>query len=191
MKIAAHASPLMVAAASLYALAAMGLGYVLLGMLPMFLFAFGFLGGLLLWLLVPSNTPFAALRAPFFLTLAFFIVHKLDEHYWGFFPALAQITGVPVPASGTFLGLLLYALAAAWLLAPSVVSHGNQFGYYLAWSFFTAMGVTELAHFAFPLFTNAPYGYFPGMASAAVLVPSAWWGMYQLGSPNIETSQPA
>jgi len=42
------------------------------------------------------------------------------------------------------------------------------------------MGITELAHFVFPSFTNKAYGYFPGMASVVLLAPVAWWGMYRL-----------
>ena len=57
---------------------------------------------------------------------------------------------------------------------------GIQFGNYLTWTFFTAMGVTELAHFIFPFFTKEPYGYFPGMASVFFLAPVAWWGIYRL-----------
>jgi hypothetical protein len=50
----------------------------------------------------------------------------------------------------------------------------------LAWTFFTSMGITELAHFLLPLLTTEPYGYFPGMASVVVLAPLAWWGMWRL-----------
>jgi len=156
------------------------LGYVLLGLLPMLLFSFGFLGGLLLWLIFPSVAPFGSIRIPFYTTLALFVLHKLEERFLGFFPALSQITNVPTPESGSFLALLLYAFAGAWLLVPALVSRSHQFGYYLAWTFFTAMGVTELAHFIFPLLTSKPYGYFPGMASVVFLAPVAWWGMWQL-----------
>jgi hypothetical protein len=39
------------------------------------------------------------------------------------------------------------------------------------------MGITELAHFIFPVLVNEPYGYFPGMASVLVLAPRTWWGI--------------
>jgi len=38
--------------------------------------------------------------------------------------------------------------------------------------FYTAMGITELAHFFFPFFSAEPYGYFPGMASVVILAPT-------------------
>ncbi len=67
--------------ALLFTLAVLVLGYVMLGLLPMFLFAFGFLGGFILWLIVPTNTTFAAIQLPYFLTLAFFVLHKFEERY--------------------------------------------------------------------------------------------------------------
>lgn len=47
------------------------------------------------------------------------------------------------------------------LLVPILMKRGYQFGQYLAWTFFAAMGITELAHFIFPFFTGEPYQYFP------------------------------
>lgn len=180
MKIARDMSASVVISATLFTLAVLIVSYVLLGLLPMFLFTFGFLGGLILWFIIPTDASFRSIRAPYFLTLAFFVVHKLEERFLGFFPALSEITGVPVPESGSFLAILLYMFAVAWLLIPFLVGRAHQFGYYLAWTFFTAMGVTELAHFIFPFFSAKTYGYFPGMASVVVLAPVAWWGMWRL-----------
>lgn len=171
--------------ALLFTAAVLVLGYLMLGLLPMFLFAFGFLGGFILWLVVPTNTSFEAIKMPFFVTLAFFVLHKFEDRYMDFFPRLSEITGVPVPETDSFLVYLLYAFAGAWLLIPYLVKRGYGFGYYLAWTFFTAMGVTELAHFFFPFFTVEPYGYFPGMASVIILAPAAWWGMLRLSRKNI------
>lgn len=157
--------PSIIIFAAFFTIAVLVLGYSLLGLLPMFLFAFGFLGGFILWLLVPTNASFAAIKIPYFLTLVFFVLHKLEERFFDFFPALSEITGVPMPDTNSVLVYLLYAFASAWLLIPYLIGRSLQFGYYLAWTFFTAMGVTELAHFIFPFFTKEPYGYFPGMAS--------------------------
>lgn len=184
MNIVRKKSAVVVTSAVLFTIAVLILGYVLLGLLPMFLFAFGFLGGLVLWLVVPTDVSFRSIRTPYFVTLALFVIHKLEERYLEFFPALAEITRVPVPESGSVLAVLLYMFAASWLLIPLLVGRGHQFGYYLAWTFFTAMGVTELAHFVFPFFTGKPYGYFPGMASVIVLAPVAWWGMWRLSRPR-------
>lgn len=180
MNFSTNRSRLAVTMAAMYAAVALILGYALLGLLPMFLFAFGFLGGLLCWLGIRTDPQFGSFRVAYFITLGLFVLHKLEERYLGFFPALAEITGVPAPQEVTVLGMLLYALAGAWLLIPFLVVRGYQFGYYLAWSFFTAMGVTELAHFILPFFTAGQYGYFPGMASTTLLAPAAWWGMWRM-----------
>lgn len=166
--------------ALVFTLSVIILGYIMLGLLPMFLFAFGFLGGFILWLIVPTNASFLDIKFPFFLTLSFFVLHKYEERKMDFFPRLSEITGVPVPETDSFLVFLLYAFAGAWLLIPYFMNRGYGFGYYLAWTFFTAMGVTELAHFVLPFFTGKPYGYFPGMASVVALAPAAWWGMRKL-----------
>lgn len=168
-----------ISAAAGHALAALALGYVLLGLVPMLLFAAGFVGGFALWLLVPSSVQFARIRVPFYLTLAFFLLHKLEERLAEFFPALAELTGESTPEAGG-LSVLLYAVALAWLLVPILMDRGSAFGYYLAWSFFASMGVTELAHFVFPLFAGGPYAYFPGMVTVLALAPAAWWGFSRL-----------
>lgn len=113
------------------------------------------------------------------------MIHKLEEKYTDFFSRLSEITGVPVPETNSVQVYLLYAFAGAWLLIPYLVKRKYSFGYYLAWTFFTAMGVTELAHFILPFFTDKPYSYFPGMASVILLVPAAWWGIYRLSRKNI------
>jgi len=156
------------------------LGYIMLGVIPMILFALGYLGGFIFWLLKPSSASFRDIAAPYFVTLAIFILHKYEERTAEFFPALSNLTGTPMPDSGSALAILLYALAAAWLLVPWLMVRRRQLGYFLAWSFFMAMGVTELAHFVFPLFAGGPYAYFPGMWSVIPLAPAAWWGLRNL-----------
>lgn len=57
--------------ALLFTVAVLVLGYVMLGLLPTFLFAFGFLGGFILWLIIPTNNSFDAIAVPFYVTLGF------------------------------------------------------------------------------------------------------------------------
>ncbi|OYW46385.1 MAG: hypothetical protein B7Z08_02295 [Sphingomonadales bacterium 32-68-7] len=177
-------APKTAVAACALTMAIVGLGYVMLGLLPAALFTFGFLGGLLAWFVVPTAASFGEIRTPFFLTLGLFVVHKLEERYLDFFPALSRITGVPVPDTNSILVYLLYGLASTWLLTPWLMKRGHAFGQYLAWTFFVSMGVVELAHFAFPLLTPGSYEYFPGMVSALLLVPAAWWGIRRLARPS-------
>jgi hypothetical protein len=176
----AEKTRLTVLTATAFTAAVLAVGYILLGWVPLFLFAFGYVGGLAIWLLVPSRATYRDIRLPYFIALVLFVAHKAEERHFEFFPALAQITGVVPPEAGTPMALLLYALASAWLFVPLLMRRGYAFGHYLAWTFFTSMGVTELAHFVFPFFTLHPFGYFPGMATTVVLAPVAWWGMARM-----------
>ena len=51
-----------IAAAVLFTASVVTLGYVMLGLMPMLLFALGFVGGLVLWLLVPKRPTFADIK---------------------------------------------------------------------------------------------------------------------------------
>ncbi|MER8550801.1 hypothetical protein NKH69_09215 [Mesorhizobium sp. M0976] len=141
------------------------------------LFTLGFVGGLFIWLAMPQRSAFADIRVPYFITLGFFVLHKIEEREIDFFPALSQLTGVPVPeASSPYCS----TLAAGWLQVPLLMPRRYSFGYYLAWTFFTSMGEIELAHFLFPLFVSRLYGYFPGTVSVVPLAPAACWGLYRM-----------
>jgi len=168
--------------ALLFTTALLLVGYFSFGIWTTFIFASGFLGGFLIWLFMPNEAPFERIKVPYWLTLTFFILlHRVEEYLFKFQEELSAITGNPVPEikSPALIALVL-ASVGGWLFIPYLIKHGYSFGYYLAWTFFAAMGITELAHFIFPLFTDRPYGYFPGMASVVVLAPTAWWGMWRL-----------
>ncbi len=168
------------AAATGLTTAAVMVGYLALGVLPMLLFGLGYVGGLLWWQFVPGRPTWSAIRTPYLTTLGLFAVHKWEERTFDFFPALSRITGVPVPSPDSQAVIALYAISLPWLLVPALVWRRYEFGYYLAATFFMSMGTTELAHFVFPLMTNQAYGYFPGMLSVIALAPAAWWGLLRL-----------
>lgn len=174
---------LLIVCALLFSLAIPALGYMYLGSLVAFLFLLGYLGGFILWMLIPAKAPYVSLRIPYWSTLlAFLLLHKVEENVTKFFEVLSnKITGVPVPEVTPILILSLLILpVGAWLAIPFLIKRGYKFGYYFAWTFFASMGITELGHFVLPFITQDPYGYFPGMASVAVLAPLAWWGMWRL-----------
>lgn len=179
-------SKLLIVAALLFSFVVPLFGYVYLGPLYAVLFLTGYVGGFALWLLVPDRAKWTSVSLPYWLTmLGFLILHKVEENRMAFFEVMSdRITGTPVPDVTVLLILsLLIVPVGAWLAIPLLMKRGNQFGYYLGWTFFASMGITELAHFVLPLLTNEPYGYFPGMASVIVLAPLAWWGMWRLARP--------
>ena len=171
--------------ALLFTAAVLALGYVAFGFWTAMIFTSGFLTGFILWLLIPARPGFHRIKVPFWLAFGLFMVHRVEEKTMGFFARLSEITHVPTPAIDSVPVILLVLLSVgAWLAIPFLVPRGNAFGYYLAWTFFAAMGITELAHFILPLFTDEPYAYFPGMASVILLAPVAWWGMKRLAARN-------
>lgn len=173
-------SAALVALAAALSATTIALGYVLLGAAPMLLFTGGFAGGFIAWLVIPTNVSFATLKWPYVVTLAVFVLHKLEERYFGFFPALSKLTGVRVPEASSAAAVALYACASTWLLVPVLVRRRNPFGHYLAWTFFTSMALLEPAHFVFPFLANETYRYFPGLVSAIPLVAAGFWGLSRL-----------
>jgi len=173
--------------AFLFSVLVLTLGYIAFGIWTTLIFTAGFMGGFLLWLSFPGKASFEEIKAPFWITFALFLVHRVEEKTMNFFSAMAEITGTPVPeiTSIPVIGLIIVSVGA-WSAVPYLMRRGYAVGYYLAWTFFAAMGITELAHFIFPFFTKEPYGYFPGMISVALLVPVAWWGMYELSKKTVD-----
>jgi len=176
-----------VLAALLFTVGLLTVGFFSFGAWTTFIFASGFLGGFIIWLFMPNNAPFRSFKLPYWLTFAAFILlHRVEEFVFKFQEQLSSITGNPVPdIKSPALIILVLAAVGGWLFIPYLTTKKYAFGYYLAWTFFAAMGITELAHFIFPLFWNKPYGYFPGMASVLVLAPLAWWGMWRLSKKEI------
>lgn len=179
-----HRTPLSVFAALAFTLLVPAVGYVYLGALVASIFLIGYGSGFLLWWFRPTDAPFASIRAPYWLTLAAFALHKVEENRAEFFEILSrEITGIPVPETTPLLFFLLLVIpAGAWLLVPWLMNRRNPLGAYLACTFFASMAVSELAHFVFPLLTRHAYGYFPGMATVFVLTPLGAWGLYRLWS---------
>lgn len=167
-------------ASALFSGIVLPISYHALGIWPAIIIASGYLVGLFLWLVTPMQASLRQIIVPYLITLGLFIVHKIEERECGFFPALSELTGTPVPDPGSVPAILLYGVAMIWLLIPLLIWKRYAFGYYLLWTFFASMGISELAHFVFPLFRDQPYGYFPGMWSVIPLAPVAWWGMYKL-----------
>ncbi len=143
--------------ATLFTAAILAFSYFSFGIWTTLIFTSGFLGGLILWIATPNRSvSFSAIKAPYFLTFAVFIfLHKVEENIFKFQFELSKITGTPVPeVTSPALILLLVLSVGGWLLVPILTKRGYRFGYYLAWTFFSAMGITELAHFIFPFLSK-------------------------------------
>lgn len=167
--------------AFLFSLLVPFVGYLSFGIWPALLFLTGYLGGFILWLFLPTRAPFKSIKWTYIATFVLFLIHRVEEKVSGFFATLSKMTEVPIPEIISVPIIILLLLSVmAWIIGPILYNRNIGFGYYLVWTFFASMGITELAHFILPLFRDEPYGYFPGMLSVVVLAPIAWWGMWKL-----------
>lgn len=177
-------SPKLILAAFLYTAGTLFLGYLAFGLITSLIFSSGFLGGFILWYLFPSTTPYEKLKVPYFACLALFFLHRVEEKYMGFFAFLSEVTNIPTPDILSWEVVSLVAISVgSWLSIPFLLRRGYDFGYYFSWTFFTAMGVTELAHWiVFPFILENPFQYIPGMITVVPLAPVAWLAMQRLGA---------
>lgn len=172
----------LVVGAFLYTAATLLLGYIAFGLLTSLIFSSGFLGGFILWYFIPSATPYRKLKVPYITCLALFFLHRVEEKYMGFFAFLSKVTNVQTPEvfSWDVMSLVVISVGS-WLSIPFLLKKEYDFGYYFAWTFFAAMGVTELAHWiVFPFLLENPLQYIPGMISVVPLAPVAWIAMRRL-----------
>lgn len=173
-----------------FTVATLVLGYLAFGFLTSLIFSSAFLGGFILWYFVQTATPYEKLKIPYFACLTLFFFHRAEEKYMGFFAFLSEVTSVPTPEiiSWEVVGLVAISVGS-WLSIPFLLRRGYDLGYYFAWTFFTAMGVTELAHWVvFPFLLENPIQYIPGMMSVVPLAPVAWLAMRRLTSGEIKRS---
>jgi hypothetical protein len=169
----------------------LGLGWCAFDLLTMLVFAAGFAGGLVLWLVFPTGGSWRDIRWPYWITLLLFVIHRVEEKQAKFFAFLSIVTGTPTPSATSLPVVLLVAVSVgAWLLIPILMGRNHPLVRYLAWTFFTSMGVTELAHFGvFPwLNPGGITAYVPGMWTVLVLAAFAWWGMWRLKGDQLASA---
>lgn len=170
----------MVILALLFTVAILTVGYLAFG-IGLRLFFIRFFGSYILWLLGPNTASYASIQVIFSVVFVLFLMHRVKERFFSFFRALANITNVPIPEILSWRVVLLAVTSVGeWWEIPYLMRRNYEFGNYLAWTFFAAIGITEMAHFIFPFFVDRPYSYFPGMASVFLLAPVAWYGMWRL-----------
>lgn len=153
-----------------------------LGFWTMVIVSAGFVGGFFLWLGFKSKANYDDLKWPFIFTFIAFVIHRVEEKVSGFFERLSEITDVSTPEILSVPVILTVGTSVgSWLSIPYLLKRDSEFGRYLIWTFFTSMGLTELAHiFVFPFVVREPFSYFPGMASVFLLSPLGWWGIYRM-----------
>lgn len=160
------------------------------GWLIAMVFSAGFVTGWLMWLVRPATPTFSSIKAPYFVALGAYVIHRIDEEVSGFVPAIEELTGAEPVALTSPLSLGIAGLSVMWMLSPVLLRWRYPLGAYGAWTLFAGFGVLELAHFVFPLLTPGGYGYFPGMVTAPLIIAAGWWGLlrlWRLTEPQVQT----
>lgn len=160
-------------------------GYGSFGIWPTLIFMTGYVPGFLFWLRSRSDAPFADVRTPYFVTFTLYILLLVEENLLGFHEMLSEVTGVTSPGWTISIVVLMILSIGIWIGAPLLMQERQRLGWFFAWTFFSAMGISELAHFVFPVLTPGGYEYHGGMLTAALLVPAGWWGMWVLWNKQV------
>lgn len=145
-----------IVAAVAFALTAMILGYVRIGLPPVVIVGGSSLAGIVMWLRTYRAEPIepAIILPPFLLTVAGLEIHMIEEYVTGFGPAMSRLFAISWSEFSfllifTFVGPVLYALTALGLFWRV------QLAGFMAWFIFIGPGVAEFVHFIFPLLTPA------------------------------------
>ena len=121
-------TPSLVMVAFAFALFVPALGYLYLGPLYAILFATGYLGGFAFWIVAPQGASWLAIRGPYLLTMAaFLLLHKVEENRTASFEAVStRITHLPTPEVSFGL-LIAFPWARGWPSRFLRGATGNSF----------------------------------------------------------------
>ncbi len=149
-------SALEIAAALAFALLAMVLGYIKIGLPPVIIVGGSSIAGLAMWLRTYRHGPVApeTILPPFLLTVAALEVHMIEEYSAGFGPAMSRLFNISWSEFSfllvfTFIGPVLYSLTALGLFLRIRLAG------FMAWFIFIGPGMAEVVHFIFPLLMPA------------------------------------
>ncbi len=163
-----------------FSLTMIAFAYLWAGWLLAVVFSTGFLVGWILWLARPQHASFSTIKVPYLVALGAYVIHRTDEEISGFVTAIEDLTGAEPTAVVSPLSIGLVVASLAWMLSPLLMRRGHPLGHYGAWTLFTGFGLLEVWHFLFPLFTPEPYGYFPGMWTAPLIIAAGCWGLWRM-----------
>jgi hypothetical protein len=147
---------LSVAAAVLFALAAMTAGYINIGLPPVVIVGGSSVAGMVFWIKTYLRKPLdpRIILPPFLLTVAALEVHMAEEYLAGFGPAISRLFDASWTEQSflmifAFIGPALYALTAVGLF------YRKPLAGFMACFIFIGPGVAEFTHFIFPVLKPA------------------------------------
>jgi hypothetical protein len=156
-------------AAVAFVLAAMTIGYLRIGLLPVVIVGGSGVIALVMWMRYYLREPLApdVILPLFLLTVAALEIHMAEEYLTGFGPAMSRLFDISWTERSflmvfAFIGPALYALTALGLYYRVPLAG------FMAWFIFIGPGVAEFTHFIFPVLTPAIHPELPGTLSQAV-----------------------
>lgn len=113
---------------------------------------------------------------PYLLTVIFFIIHVYEEYIFGFETVASALSGEEV-SQVNFLTFAGFFAPVMWIAGAILIIKRWTLGYYFLAFFFVAMTVAELAHFIFPFILYGEWRYTAGVATAAIPLIPAFYGL--------------
>ena len=145
-----------IAAALVFVLFAMTMGYLKIGLPPVVIVGGSGIVGLVMWSKTYLKRPLHPdiILPPFLLTVAALEIHMIEEYLTSFGPAMSRLFDISWTEESfllvfAFIGPILYALTALGLYYRIPLAG------FLAWFIFIGPGVAEFTHFIFPLLKPA------------------------------------
>lgn len=152
--------------------------YLLLGKIGPIVIGGAGTGGFVLYLKTGYKCNFDTSKViiPYLLAVVFFIIHVYEEYYFGFNQIATQLSGREV-SQQSFLTFAGFFAPAMWVTGAILIIKRWSIGYYFLTFFFVGMTVAELAHFIFPFILFGEWEYTAGVATAALPLIPAWYGL--------------
>jgi hypothetical protein len=153
--------------------------YYLLGNTGPFVIGGAGAGGFLLYLKTGYKYRFdtSKIIVSYLLAVFFFIIHVYEEYVFGFEHIVSELSGSTVTQMN-FLTFAAFFGPAIWIIGAILIIKKWAMGYYFLAFFFVAMTVAELTHFIFPFVLYGHWEYTAGVATAALPLIPAWFGLY-------------
>lgn len=152
--------------------------YLLLGIIGPIVIGGAGTGGFILYLKTGYKNHFdtSKIIVAYLLAVVFFIIHVYEEYIFGFEHIASQLSGSEV-SQQSFLTFAGFFAPVMWVSGAILIIKRWAIGYYFLAFFFIAMTVAELTHFIFPFILYGEWKYTAGVATAALPLIPAWYGL--------------
>ncbi|MDG1902527.1 MAG: HXXEE domain-containing protein [Bacteroidales bacterium] len=152
--------------------------YILLGLIGPIVIGGAGTGGFILYLKTGYKYRFDTSKViiSYLLTIIFFTIHVYEEYIFGFDKIASSLSGTEI-SQKDFLTFAGFFAPIMWVTGAILIIKKWAIGYYFLTFFFVAMTAAELTHFIFPFILYGEWKYTAGVATAALPLIPAWFGL--------------